>query len=102
MPRFEKGSPQALEWAKKMKQAREAKKQMKGGMITDDPFGLSSPDKPLTLRKRKKTPSPIKTPVVSDLLEPPKKNPTFRPIVPAPISGKSYSEVIKPIGNVDE
>lgn len=35
MPRFEKGSKEAKEWADKMRKAREAKKGMKGGMIDE-------------------------------------------------------------------
>ena len=33
MPRFEKGSKEAIEWGKKMKEARDKKKQMKGGWL---------------------------------------------------------------------
>ena len=61
MPRFEKGSKEALEWAAKMKKAREAKKGMKGGVITDTPFGMPTGGKKLSLKRdNDRTPSPPK------------------------------------------
>lgn len=59
MPRFEKGSKEAKEWAAKMRKAREAKK-VSGGMIGDTPFGMPMGGKKLSLKSQ--SPPKMKSP----------------------------------------
>jgi hypothetical protein len=73
MPKLEKGSQAAKDWAKKMRDARMSKKSVKGGVIGDDPFGLSRGGKKLSLNR---VPTPVPpTPVLPtptpEILSPP-------------------------------
>jgi hypothetical protein len=96
MGRPEKGSKEALEWAAKMKKAREAKKGIKGGMITDAPFGLSNSGTKLSLKRgNDKTPSPPKKTAKMESPEAEYPDIDFRPIKTEPIV--SRAKVTKPI-----
>ena len=92
MPRFEKGSKEAMAWAAKMKKAREAKKSIKGGMVTDDPFGLTTSGQKLTLKRGivDKSTSPPKKSVKVDV-----PDIDFKPIKTEKVSGTT--EIKRPI-----
>lgn len=95
MPRYEKGSKEAIAWAAKMKQAREAKKGIKGGMVPDAPFGLSQGGKKLSL-KRGRSPTPPPTPLPAAAPSPQIPDVDFKSLAPAPLSNMSGMVKKKP------